>query len=46
MARHRSRQLRPVTRTVVKAVIGSALAGVLLGVLSPLGPLVLWMVGL
>ena len=47
MSRHRAPEppvIRPVT--VVKAVIGSLVGGVLLGVLSPLGPLVLWAVGL
>lgn len=46
MARHAKRTYVVHPRTVVRATLGSALAGVLLGVLAPLGPLVLWAVGL
>jgi len=47
MSRHRSHVVRPIRPvTVVNAIITSAFAGVVLGVVKPLGPLFAYMMGM
>jgi hypothetical protein len=47
MSRHRSHVVKPLRlSSVVNAIVASALAGVTLGVIKPLGPLFAYMMGM
>lgn len=47
MSRHRSHVVRPLRlRTVVNAIISSVIAGAVLGVVKPMGPLFAYFLGI
>lgn len=46
MSRHRAHVVQPLRfRTVVNAIVASAITGVVIGVIKPLGPLFAYIVG-
>ena len=47
MSRHRSHVVQPIrVVTVINAIVASAITGVVLGVVKPLGPLFAYMMGM